>query len=74
MTAHFAILLIGTLLDRIVGDPDWLWRRWPHPVVWIGRAINWLDKSLNLEELSFAARRLNGLVSLLVLQIGRAHV
>ena len=70
MTAHFAILLIATLLDRIVGDPDWLWRRWPHPVVWIGRAINWLDKSLNLEELSFAARRLNGLVSLLVLLAG----
>ena len=30
------VLLLATLIDRLVGDPDWLWRRWPHPVVWFG--------------------------------------
>ncbi|HET7413441.1 MAG TPA: adenosylcobinamide-phosphate synthase, partial [Pararhizobium sp.] len=32
MAAHFFILLLALLLDRVLGDPDWLWRRVPHPV------------------------------------------
>jgi adenosylcobinamide-phosphate synthase len=67
MTAHFLALLLGTLLDRIVGDPDWLWRRWPHPVVWIGTAIGWMDRRFNREDLSFAARRRNGVVAVIAL-------
>ena len=70
MTAHFLALLLGTLLDRIVGDPDWLWRRWPHPVVWIGRAIGGLDRRFNREDLSFAARRRHGVVAILLLLAG----
>ena len=67
MTAHFFALLLGTILDRLIGDPDVLWRRWPHPVVWIGRAIGWLDRTFNRETLSFAARRRNGVVAALAL-------
>lgn len=67
MIAHFLVLLLGTVLDRLVGDPDALWRRWPHPVVWIGRAIGWLDRTFNREALSFAARRRNGVGAILVL-------
>ncbi|BDA82597.1 cobalamin biosynthesis protein CobD [Aureimonas sp. SA4125] len=70
MTTHFLALLLGTLLDRIVGDPDWLWRRFPHPVVWIGQAIGWMDRRFNREDLSFAARRRNGIVAMLVLLAG----
>ena len=41
----FAILplLIGWLLDLILGDPMWL----PHPVVWFGKAIAACEKKLN---------------------------
>ena len=67
MTAHFLVLLLGTIIDRLVGDPDALWRRWPHPVVWIGRAIGWLDRRFNRETLSFAARRQNGVVAIVAL-------
>ncbi|GGD04726.1 adenosylcobinamide-phosphate synthase CbiB [Aureimonas glaciei] len=67
MTAHFLALLLGTLLDRIVGDPDWLWRRWPHPVVWIGQVIGWMDRRFNREDLSFAAQRRNGVVAVIAL-------
>lgn len=36
-------VLIGWLLDRILGDPAWL----PHPVVLFGKAIVWAEKRLN---------------------------
>ena len=37
-------LLIGWLLDWLLGDPLWL----PHPVVGFGKAIAFADKKLNL--------------------------
>jgi adenosylcobinamide-phosphate synthase len=41
-------LLLALLLDALLGDPAWLWRRLPHPVVLIGRLVQaletaWLD-------------------------------
>lgn len=36
-------LLIGWLLDRILGDPLLL----PHPIVWFGKSIIWIEKRLN---------------------------
>ncbi len=39
-------LLVALLVDRLVGDPDALWRRLPHPVVLMGRLISWLELSL----------------------------
>jgi adenosylcobinamide-phosphate synthase len=39
-------LLVAMLVDRLIGDPDRLWRRLPHPVVLIGRAITWLEQRL----------------------------
>jgi len=35
---------LGFLLDQILGDP----RRWPHPVVGIGKVISFLEHHLNL--------------------------
>lgn len=39
---HLLALLVGFLLDCVVGDPHWM----PHPVRWIGRLIAWLEQSL----------------------------
>ena len=36
-------LIIGWILDLILGDPVWL----PHPVVWFGKAISVLEHRLN---------------------------
>jgi adenosylcobinamide-phosphate synthase len=41
------ILTCALLIDAALGDPGWLWRRVPHPVVLIGRVIGWLDGALN---------------------------
>lgn len=54
------ILAAALLLDRIVGDPDWLWRRLPHPVVIFGKAIGFADKRFNRDGASPASRRFAG--------------
>lgn len=54
-------------LDALIGDPQWLWRRVPHPAVVIGRLISALDRGLNLPEISALQRRALGLVALVLL-------
>lgn len=61
------LLLAALLADALVGDPHWLWRRIPHPVVLMGGLISCLDSLLNKNDWSFAARRISGIAALLVL-------
>ncbi|OQP88382.1 adenosylcobinamide-phosphate synthase [Rhizobium rhizosphaerae] len=61
------ILIIGLLLDRLIGDPDWLWRRLPHPVVFFGAAISRAERLLNRTHASFAARRRAGVLAIVLL-------
>jgi adenosylcobinamide-phosphate synthase len=61
-------LLLALALDAVLGDPRWLWRRVPHPVVMMGGAIErlearWLDRAAPAAE---QARR-GRLASLLVI-------
>jgi adenosylcobinamide-phosphate synthase len=62
------LLLLGAmLLDWLIGDPRWLWRFLPHPVVMLGWLIRLCDRSFN--RLRFAdrtRRRLGALTVLLV--------
>jgi adenosylcobinamide-phosphate synthase len=41
------ILLLAMILDGILGEPSWLWSRVTHPIVVMGRAVGWCDKTLN---------------------------
>lgn len=57
------ILVAALLLDRVVGDPEWLWSRLPHPVVFFGKAIAFLDGALNKHgTLDAKALKLRGVV------------
>ena len=38
------LLTLALLIDITIGDPDWLWRRIPHPVVIVGKIIDWFEK------------------------------
>jgi adenosylcobinamide-phosphate synthase len=67
MSETLLLLLLALLLDRVVGDPDWLWRRVPHPVVLFGRAIGLMDKLFNGKRLSADTKRFNGAVCIAVL-------
>lgn len=69
-----AALLLATALDRALGDPPWLWRRVPHPVVVFGAAIGFVDRHGNRETWSAGARRAAGTASILALVAGAALI
>jgi adenosylcobinamide-phosphate synthase len=58
---HLIILALALLLDRFVGDPDFIWRKFAHPVVWFGQAITAGEKALYPEKGVDAAKFRAGL-------------
>jgi adenosylcobinamide-phosphate synthase len=54
-------------LDAVLGDPAWLYRRLPHPVVWFGTLIDTLDRRWNREHQSPARRQLAGVLAVALL-------
>lgn len=65
--SHLAVLLLALILDRLVGDPDWLWRRISHPVVIFGQAIGFAERRLNKSTDAASLRRRKGQVSVATL-------
>jgi len=61
-TGILLVLIAALLLDRILGDPDWLWRRLPHPVVVFGAMIGWCDRTFNRRRLGEEALRISGVL------------
>lgn len=49
ITAHLLALVIGFLLDKLLGDPSWL----PHPIVAFGKSISFFTDKLNHEKHRF---------------------
>ncbi|PYE27046.1 adenosylcobinamide-phosphate synthase [Rhizobium sp. PP-CC-3A-592] len=68
------ILAAGLAIDRIVGDPDWLWRRLPHPVVLFGTAIAACERRLNQPHLSDEQLRRRGVVAISALLLLSAAI
>lgn len=66
LSGTLASLLVALLLDAVFGDPDWIWRRIPHPVSWIGALISGADKLLNFRG-NGAVNYLSGTFAILVL-------
>lgn len=60
------ILALAFLLDAALGEPRWLWDRVPHPAVLMGRAVGWLDDTLNRGP----SRRFKGVTAMALLALG----
>src|ERR1700677_4205356 len=58
------VLVLALCFDALVGDPPWLYRLVPHPVVLIGRAVALFERRLNRETRGPMALRLRGVFSL----------
>ncbi len=71
---RLAVLAIALVLDRLLGEPAFLWSRIPHPVVWIGSAIGRLDGTMNRPEHSFVIRRLFGVLALCLLGLSAVAI
>ncbi|TAK47851.1 MAG: cobalamin biosynthesis protein [Xanthobacteraceae bacterium] len=61
------VLLAALALDALVGDPASVWRRWPHPVVWLGALIGALDRELNRESWPASRRCFAGIAAVVLL-------
>lgn len=59
------VTLAAILIDAVVGDPAFVWRRLPHPAALIGRLIAALDRNLN----HGAARRVKGIATAMVVVV-----
>ncbi|HBF28776.1 adenosylcobinamide-phosphate synthase CbiB, partial [Rhizobium sp.] len=67
MESHLLLLFLALILDRLVGDPPWLWSRLLHPVVVFGAGISFFDRLLNRPSFSEGFRRVLGAVSIALL-------
>lgn len=63
------VVVAALALDALIGDPDRLWRRLPHPVALIGSFIGFLDRTLNLETRSPAHRKLAGIGGIILIVV-----
>ncbi|BCP53437.1 cobalamin biosynthesis protein CobD [Kaistia sp. 32K] len=62
------LLLIAAIgIDALVGDPDWIWRRLPHPVTWFGALIGLSDRTFNRDAAAPWIRRIAGVLVIVVL-------
>jgi adenosylcobinamide-phosphate synthase len=59
--------LLALLIDVMVGYPEWLLRLIGHPVTWMGRLINIMDRRLNRETMATERRRTAGIIAVLLL-------
>ncbi|MEL6121467.1 MAG: cobalamin biosynthesis protein, partial [Pseudomonadota bacterium] len=62
----FLVLVVAMALDGALGEPKWLWDRLPHPAVLMGRAVGYLDKTLN----NGSSQWVKGVLTLIVLVAG----
>jgi adenosylcobinamide-phosphate synthase len=66
-----ALLLVpAMLLDAAFGEPKWLWSRYPHPAVLMGRIVSFFDNRFN----HAPAQRLNGTLSMAAMALGMGAV
>jgi adenosylcobinamide-phosphate synthase len=60
------IIVLALMLDALLGEPETIWSRVPHPAVLMGRVIDRTDQALNRGNL----RVINGLIAVIVLVFG----
>jgi adenosylcobinamide-phosphate synthase len=68
------LLLVGQILDAVVGEPDAVWKRVPHPVVIIGKMIERLDAAWNREGETDGVRKAWGVAALGVVMVSAMAV
>lgn len=60
------LLVIALILDAILGEPKWLWSRFPHPVSLMGKAVTFFENRTNHNK----HRKQKGTIAMGLLAIG----
>ena len=60
-------VLLALALDAAFGEPAWIYARVPHPVVFFGRLVGLLDRTLNSESAARLTRRFSGIAAVFLL-------
>ena len=60
------LALYALVLESVIGYPDKLNKRVPHPVIWFGRLISYFDSKFNSKTDSDTLQKRKGLYSLLI--------
>ena len=63
---HLWMLAAAVAVAALLGDPDLLWRRAPHPVVLFGRLVAFLDGRLNRRHVAPATQKAAGTLAILL--------
>lgn len=74
MEIKLIVLFLAIVVDRVVGDPDRLWRVIPHPVTLFGKAISFAEKRYNRRSRAPGDIRRSGMLVMLVLMLITALV
>lgn len=61
---HLKIMAIAIFIDAIWGDPKQIYNKIPHPIIWIGNLIDYLDKKLNHPQDTAPQQKRNGFLTL----------
>ncbi len=61
------IIILALLIDILIGWPNKLFTIIGHPITWIGKAISFLEKTLNKQQFSMIQKRAFGILMLLFL-------
>jgi adenosylcobinamide-phosphate synthase len=74
MDLRLLTLALAMGLDKVFGEPDVLWKKIAHPIIWFGKLIEWAELAFNKSDASAYAKRRNGflVVAGLLLIVGLA--
>lgn len=61
---HLKIMAIAIFIDAVWGDPKQIYNNIPHPIIWIGNLIGYLDKKLNHPQDTAQRQKRNGFLAL----------
>jgi len=61
-----ALAFLALMIEALAGYPQPLFAAIGHPVTWIGALIGWCEEAWNHPRLSFARRRANGVLTLVL--------
>ena len=66
-----AITLLALLVEATLGYPDRVLRAIGHPVMWLGRMIDWFDVTLNRDTTSSGRRKAVGFAAAFLIALIR---